>query len=55
MSLELCIDGSFSSLNYLLSSGLQSIELVVCAVVIGQDLLWRSIREMCKVCGNVPM
>ncbi len=54
MSLELCIDESFSSLNYLLSSGLQSIELVVCAVVIGQDLLWRSIREKCKVCGNVP-
>jgi hypothetical protein len=20
-----------------------------------QDLLWRSIREMCKVCGNVPL
>jgi hypothetical protein len=54
MYLELCIDGSFSSLNYLLSSGLQSIELVVCGVVIGQDLLWRSIREKCKVCGNVP-
>ncbi len=54
MSLELCIDESFSSLNYLLSSGLQSIELVVCAVVIGQDLLW-SIRKICKVCGNVPM
>ncbi|CAM6078744.1 unnamed protein product [Sphagnum tenellum] len=35
--------------------GLQSIELVVCAVVIGQELQWRSIREMCKVCGNVPI
>ncbi|CAN5958280.1 unnamed protein product [Sphagnum jensenii] len=34
--------------------GLQSIELVVCAVVIGQDLLW-SIPKMCKVCGNVPI